>query len=130
MKKFLKKWLWKTEGQEEIYTPKDVYVDFKLTFRSLEVGTLSLKDGNWIFQYADEFKNQDHIKPLPDFPNVNKIYTSNELYPFFIQRIPGLGQPKVKETLKEEHIDKHNEVALLKRFGRFTIANPFELQVV
>jgi len=67
---------------------------------------------------------------LPDFPKVEKIYNSEELYPFFVQRIPGLGQTKVKEAIAEENIDEHNEAALLKRFGRFTITNPFELQAL
>lgn len=126
----IKKLLWKVEGHENIYTPKDIDISFKLTIRKLEVGTLSLKNGIWTFKYAEVFKTQDQIKPLPDFPKVEKIYRSEELYPFFVQRIPGLGQTKVKETIAEEKIDEHNEAALLKRFGRFTITNPFELKAL
>jgi hypothetical protein len=29
--------------------------------------------------------------------------------------------------MKEDEIDKNNEVALLKKFGRFSIYNPFML---
>ena len=39
-------------------------------------------------------------------------------------------ESKVKEILEKEHIDEHNEALLLKRFGRFTISNPFELKAV
>ncbi len=129
MKRLLHKF-WKSEGQEEIYTPKGMDMDFELTYRSLVVGTLSLRDGEWAFKYSDAFKRQDMIKPLTDFPDVEKVYTMNELFPFFVERIPGLGQPKVQEIIKKEKIDEHNEAALLKRFGRITIANPFQLQVV
>jgi len=122
--------LWKTEGQEELYTPKNMEIVFKLLFSGLEIGTLQLEEGVWKFQYSMDFKAQDHIKPLLNFPSVDKIYTSEELYPFFVERIPGLGQPKVQEIIGKEHIDGHNEAALLKRFGRLTIANPFELKAV
>jgi len=41
--------------------------------------------------------------------------------------LPGLKQPAIQEILKNEEIDKGNEIALLKRFGRKTITNPYEL---
>lgn len=126
----IKKMFWKTEGQEEIYTPKDTEMVFKLFFKDLEIGTLNLKEGVWRFAYSTDFKAQQQIKPLLDFPAIDKIYASEELYPFFIHRIPGLGQPKVQEIIRKEHIDAHNEAALLKRFGRLTISNPFELKAV
>ncbi len=111
------------EGQEDFYTPTDIEIVFSLTYRSLEIGTLRLKTGEWAFQYSEGFKNQDKIKPLLDFPNVHKIYTSEELYPFFTQRIPGVGQ----NVRKMENL---NEVDLLKKFGKQTISNPFVLQAV
>jgi HipA-like protein len=130
MRKILKKIvgdLWKTAGQEGFKTPKNVEADFKLVFKELVIGHLFLKDGQWTFYYTEEFKSQNEVKPLPDFPDVEKSYLSDELYPFFIQRIPGSGQPKVKELIKKEKIDGNNLVDLLKRFGKFSITNPFEL---
>ncbi len=116
--------LFKSEEElEDLFTPKDVEVSFALTYRNLQIGFLSLKAGEWTFQYSEGFKKQDRIKPLLDFPNVNKIYISEELYPFFTQRIPGAGQ----SIRKAEKLD---EVGLLKKFGKQTISNPFLLQAV
>ncbi|HHM20833.1 MAG TPA: hypothetical protein ENJ20_02310 [Bacteroidetes bacterium] len=129
MLKFVKK-LWKPESQQTIHAPQDVSANFKLTWRTLEIGTLSLKDGKWSFKYSDAFKKQDIIKPLPDFPDIDKVYNSDELYPFFVLRLPGTGQPKVKETIEKEKIDPDNEAELLRRFGKRTIANSFILQYV
>lgn len=126
----IKKMFWKTEEQAALYTPQDTEVVFKLLLNELEVGTLHLKEGVWTFVYSPDFKAQDKVKPLPDFPKVGKSYTSGELYPFFVERIPGLSQPKVQAAIRKEHIDERNEAALLKRFGRLTIANPFELKAV
>ena len=96
---------------------------FELTYRSLQIGALSLNAGEWSFRYSEAFKNQDKIKPLLDFPDVNKVYASEELYPFFTQRIPGVGQ----NVRKQKNL---NEVDLLKKFGKQTISNPFVLQAV
>jgi HipA-like protein len=126
----IKKMLWKPEGQEKLRTPPNTEIVFKLFFNELEIGTLHLKAGIWTFTYSDNFKAQDYIKPLLNFPQVDKVYTSEELYPFFVERIPGLGQTKVQEIIRKEKIDEHNEAVLLKRFGRLTIANPFELRAV
>ena len=100
---------------------------FGLGYKELEVGTLTFKDGEWVFKYSDDFKNQNIIQPLVDFPDVTKTYRSDELWPFFLSRIPGLAQPAVKELLKKEQIDENDEAALLKRFGKTSIANPFTL---
>lgn len=126
----IKSWLWKSEGQQELITPQNLEIQFKLIFNTLEIGTLILSKGKWTFVYSEAFKAQKEIKPLLDFPNLDKEYSSEDLYPFFVQRIPGLNQPKVKEILEKEHIDAHNEALLLKRFGRYTISNPFELKAV
>lgn len=112
-----------SEGKEEFLTPENTIASFQLFFRALPVGTLSLRDGIWSFAYSDAFKSQTQFQPLPDFPNLNRIYESSGLYPFFLIRIPGSGQFKVKGI----EIEK-NEVELLKRFGRTSIANPFVLR--
>lgn len=121
--------LWKIEGQENIVTPLNEKITFELKYKDLLIGTLELKKGIWIFKYTEKFAEQDSMKPLIDFPNVDKVYKSKALYPFFVIRIPSIKQPKVKSIIAKEKIDETNEVALLKRFGRLSISNPFLLQV-
>ncbi len=82
----------------------------------------------WYFEYADTFRKQPDVRPMTDFPNIDKVYTSDDLWPFFAVRIPGLGQPSVVRVLEKEQIDSGNEIELLKRFGKMTVANPFELE--
>jgi len=126
----LKNLLWKSEGYEDLVTPTNVNVSFKLMYNTLLIGTLNLKEGIWTFTYSDEFKQQNKIKPLTDFPRVDKVYQNMVLYPFFLHRIPGLNQPKVKATIEKEKIDKTNEAELLKRFGQISITNPFLLKPI
>lgn len=119
--------LWKSEGQESIETPQNTLYKFKLVYKELEVGFLTLNNGEWNFQYSDEFISQDHLSPLPDFPDVHKEYKSEALYPFFLHRIPSLSQPKVQRQIAKDKIDASNEAELLKVFGRISLTNPFRL---
>ncbi|MFN8300934.1 MAG: hypothetical protein U0U46_00480 [Saprospiraceae bacterium] len=114
---------WRSEEQEEFFTPQNVDAKFILRYNALMIGSLTLHNGIWHFRYENEFKHQEVVKPLPDFPNINQEYKSIPLHPFFAQRIPGKGQ--MKGSISQE---KENVVVLLKRFGRRTIANPFTLE--
>lgn len=104
--------------------------EFRLMLDNLEVGRLSFKDGKWMFKYSDEFKESRGITTISAFPDINKIYKSEILWPFFTSRIPSLSRKKVKETIDEEGIHENDLLALLNRFGKRTITNPFELLTV
>lgn len=122
--------IFQTEEQIPLETPQLITASFFLFYQDLPIGTLELDKGMWVFSYTDAFRQQKElkkIKPLVNFPDVSRIYKSTELWTFFATRIPGLSQPQVQEIVKREHIDTHNTVELLRRFGRETITNPFLL---
>ena len=123
----LKKILFHPGGLKHLRTPQDETAEFLLRYRDLDVGHLSLHDGKWHFEYTDSFRGKKDICPIIDFPNLDKHYESDVLWPFFVVRIPGLGQPAIQRVIREENLDPRNEVQLLKRFGKTTIANPFIL---
>jgi HipA-like protein len=101
---------------------------FVLYFKDLRVGELRCKDGVWAFKYAPEFiARADEFYPIVGFPDLHREYRSEALWPFFLIRIPGLGQPAIRETIEREKLDINNEAQLLKRFGHKTLANPFVL---
>lgn len=114
-------------GLANTKTQAQSHEKFGLGYKELEIGTLTFKEGEWIFKYSEDFKNQKEIQPLIDFPDMHKTYRSDELWPFFLSRIPGLSQPAVKELLRKEKIDEDDEAALLKRFGKTSITSPFTL---
>jgi HipA-like protein len=118
---------YRTDGHQGIETPVHEDATFQLHYGDLPIGVLQLHEGWWIFRYSPEFIGQGDVQPLVDFPNVHKTYRSASLWPFFMARIPSLAQPQVRETIKQEGLDEHSDVQLLRRFGRRTIANPFVL---
>ncbi len=126
--KKLRKWFIDSDENEELYTPKDAKGEWILQYQNTTIGYLSVAEGVWSFKYDEGFKKSENFQSLIDFPSVDKVYKASHLWPFFSHRIPGLGQPNVQEIVKNENIDKHNEVDLLKRFGSQTITNPFKLK--
>lgn len=106
---------------------------FRLTYKNDEIGTLEFSERKWTFVYSDWFKGQSAIKPFANFPDVNRVYISEDLPPFFESRLPGISQPQVEKFLEllkaQEPVNEgETKVAPLKQFGRRTITNPFELQ--
>ena len=124
---YLKKIIWKPEGMEHLKTPANREASFVLIYDKLTVGELRLKDGKWLFEYSTAFKQQSEVKPIVDFPDLDKKYEAEELWPFFASRIPSLNQPAVQEVIREEKLKEDDLVDLLKFFGKLTITNPFKL---
>jgi len=101
---------------------------FLLKIEGLLVGILFTEGGLWKFRYSKEFRQQDKYRRLIGFSDLEKEYQSEDLWPFFKIRIPGLKQPMIQEILEKENIDKENEAQLLKRFGERTMTNPYVLE--
>lgn len=103
-------------------------VKFTLKLGDLPIGYLKFADGLWFFTYSEEFKMQTKYNRLTGFSDVNKVYKSEELWPFFKIRIPGLKQPMVKDIIRTENLDESDEAILLRRFGKKTMSNPYVLE--
>ena len=101
---------------------------FRLYLDKVHVGTLSLSQDTWTFEYSDEFRRHEELRPLVSFPDKTTVYKSDKLWPFFEMRIPSLKQPAIREQIEREHIDRRDRVKLLRRFGTRTIANPYRLE--
>jgi HipA-like protein len=114
--------------RKPMVAPVDKKVRFVLKYGELPIGTLSVEDGVWKFEYSEQYKQSKAFRPLVEFPDVDRVYQSKELWQFFASRIPSPEQPEVDEILKRERISEDDSVALLKRFGTRTISNPFQLE--
>jgi HipA-like protein len=103
---------------------------FAVRFGELTMGVLEYNDGVWSFVYTNEFKSQTTVNVISDFPDKKRTYTSDVLWPFFAVRIPGLKQPRVIELMEKSKITADNQVALLRAFGKHTVANPYQLVAI
>ena len=125
----IRAWLGKADPQPgaPARTESSARAEFGLFYGELLIGTLCLSDGVWQWSYSDEFRAQDKVVPLIEFPDVNRVYRTEELWPFFSTRAPSLKRTDILPIIAAEQIDPTDEAALLKRFGRRTITNPFVL---
>lgn len=114
--------------KKSIQAPPGPRAKFFLKFEDLLVGTLSVEDGLWSFEYSDEYRQIDVFRPIVQFPDVNKKYESAKLWQFFASRIPSPARAEVQNILQQEHIKEDDTVSLLKRFGWRTVTNPFHLE--
>lgn len=109
----------------------DLWQCFRLSLGKLTVGELSYDGERWTFHYTEPFKTRsEEFYPIVGFSDLDKTYQSKALWPFFLVRIPGLGQPEVQEVIAREGLDATDEAQLLRRFGERTLANPFMLKVM
>jgi HipA-like protein len=107
--------------------PRDLRVEFSLKYKHIPVGQLSLKDSEWVFSYTPEFRLHHDLRPIVEFPDIERVYSSKALWPFFQMRIPSRTQASVDQVIRREQIAEDDEAAMLSRFGRRTISNPYEL---
>lgn len=123
----LKKILWKVDGMEFTDNPAGSKGVFQLKYGRHVIGILSYYKNNWTFKYTDEFKQNVVINPIIDFPDPEKVYSNEQLWPFFASRIPTLNQSFQFKKIKNANIKQDDSVGLLKLFGTDTITNPFRL---
>ncbi len=127
MIKKLRKYLTPKYNRElEVQAGKEA--QFELHLDELLVGKLKYHNGQWEFLYSQQFKEYKGIRPLADFPDIHKTYRSTVLWPFFSSRIPSLARSRVRNVVERESIAPNDVLALLERFGKRTITNPYVLE--
>lgn len=120
-RKILARLFW-SESQNDMVLATEDDATFNVNLGKLLVGTLLYSAGVWYFSYSNEFKLQNRILPLANFPSKDKEYSTRDLWPFFASRIPSNAQLQIEKDKPKEDV-----VTLLRRFGRRTVANPYEL---
>ena len=93
------------------------------------VGHLSYDDGVWTFVYDDEFRGRRmEFRPIEGFKDLDRVYRSKILFPFFAVRIPDEGRADIQDRLRKDHIEHPDLSDMLRIFGRRVVSSPgFEL---
>lgn len=91
------------------------------------IGTLK-KNGKYEFQYSSDIKKcqEKGFDLLVSFPDINKKYVSENLFPEFLSRIPGSNRIDIKDILKKYNLKSYNAFELLKRSGAKTSLDTLE----
>lgn len=95
---------------------------------SVTVGVLEFEGGVWAFSYSEAYKRRSDLRPIEGFDDVQRVYRSSALFPFFAVRIPDVDRKDVQLRLKADRIRDPEATDLLRLFGRRTVSSPaFEL---
>lgn len=73
----------KMKKQPSMTNPIASQAVFVLWFRKVPILRLGLVRGVWELAHTEQFKAQTRLLPIVCFPNVNKVYRSGKLWPFF-----------------------------------------------
>jgi len=93
------------------------------------VGTLSQDGGDFVFRYDRRFAAQPGAEPISAFPDLEQLYTSAELWPFFAVRIPPLKRADVREFLQRRGVKPEQTLQVLGVLTRKSATNPYELRL-
>ncbi len=95
---------------------------------SLTVGTLDFDGQVWTFEYHDEYRARRDLRPLEGFDDLDRVYRSTALFPFFAVRIPDVDRQDIRRQLREADLADPEASDLLRFFGRHAASSPaFEL---
>ncbi len=82
------------------------------------VGQLT-KNSQYEFEYCEDVKEaiEDGFVPLLCFPELDKVYEDERLFPIFSSRLPDKKRKNIQEILEKYGMEKYDEYMLLKRSG-------------
>jgi HipA-like protein len=95
----------------------------------VHVGSLRQDEGEYVFEYTREFKEQEQLRPISAFRELSRSYRSTKLWPFFSVRLPPLSREDVRRVIAARKIEEGDQFALLAAVGGKTIASPYELEL-
>ena len=90
----------------------------------VKVGHLSFDGTEWAFEYDADFKDHDELRPLENFEDLERVYRSRRLFPFFAVWLPYAQRLALQDILSRERVDGGDLVGLLRLFGRKVASSP------
>lgn len=88
------------------------------------VGRLDYDGETWTFRYDADFKARRDLRPIEGLDDLEKVYRSRVLFPFFAVRIPDPRRGDVRRRLEAEGIQDPSVTDLLRIFGHRVVSSP------
>jgi HipA-like protein len=100
----------------------------QLLFDGTAVAELSrVPRGKYFFKYLPAFKEKG-LASLPGLADLDKVYVSDELFPFFEERIPDMRRPEIRDWMRRHDLEEENKLAVLGALSRKAVTDSFELR--
>jgi len=72
------------------------------------VGRLDRINGLYVFRYTRGAKTLEGFQPLPGMPDLDKVYESEDMLPFFANRLLDSSRPEYRKSLEWSDFDPGN----------------------
>jgi hypothetical protein len=92
------------------------------------VAELSRQQGRYLFRYLEAFKNRG-LTPLPGLPDLDEVYESKELFPYFEERIPDTRERPIRDWITRQGLPVDDKLTLLAVLGRKVITDSYEIRL-
>jgi len=92
------------------------------------IGELTKAENEYIFKYTPETADKpEGFFKVPTFKDMNKVYKSENLFLFFVNRLFDRARPDLPELLDRYGLNHYNEWELLKATGAKLLTDGYEL---
>jgi hypothetical protein len=92
------------------------------------IAELSLQQGRYLFRYLESFKRKG-LTPFPGLPEVDEVYESAELFPYFEERIPDTRVPAIRNWISRKGLPADDKLTLLTVLGRMVATDSYEIRL-
>jgi HipA-like protein len=93
------------------------------------IGFLEESQGRFLFRYADEYRKSADAVPISAFPELDRVYESKDLWPFFAVRFPPEDRPDVRELIDRKKLSTESTLRRLVELSPRTISNPYRFEM-
>lgn len=102
------------EGKDSLYL---IWKSFE-TRNQYVVGEL-VRNGQFEFSYSFDIEKaiKEGYEPIICFPDIDRVYRSDILFPIFSTRLPDKKRRDIDKILKKYNLDEYDSYTLLKRSG-------------
>lgn len=95
----------------------------------ITIGFLEETPDSFVFRYAEEYRRRPGAVPISAFPDLQRIYESKDLWPFFAVRFPPSGRPDVRQLIESKNLSTESTLRRLVELSPRTISNPYRFEM-
>lgn len=99
----------------------------QIMYGETAVAELSRQQGRYLFRYLEAFKERG-LTPLAGLPDLDEIYESAELFPYFEERIPDTRLLAVRQWIERQGLPVDDKLTLLAVLGRKVVTDCYEIR--
>jgi len=92
------------------------------------VAELSRQQGRYLFRYLETFKRKG-LTPFAGLPDIDEVYESAELFPYFEERIPDTTVPAIRNWISRKGLAIDDKLTLLTELGRTMATDSYEIRL-